>query len=156
MFPTPTKVATKDTTDGTMTATVNNSGNAPLTISGLAITGNSFQIDSGATTCSASTTLAVGGSCTVGVFFRPNAVGAQTGTLTVTDNALNANGVDTDLCAERDGIHYTDNGSTPTVTVMPASNSINTSQTLNVTVTVAGKNPTPVPTGVVTLSSGRL
>jgi hypothetical protein len=153
VFPTPTKVATKDATDGTMTATVNNSGNAPLTISGLAITGNSFQIDGGATTCSASTTLAVGGSCTVGVFFEPNSVGAQTGTLTVTDNALNANGSTQTFALSGTGF-ITPTTAQPTVTVMPASNSINTSQTLNVTVTVAGKNPTPVPTGVVTLSSG--
>jgi hypothetical protein len=152
-FPTPTKVATKDTTDGTMTATLNNSGNAPLTISALAITGNSFQIDNSATTCSASTTLAVGGSCTVGVFFSPDAVGALTGTLTVTDNALNANGATQTFALSGTGF-ITPATTTPTVTVTPASMSISTSQTLNVTVTVAGKNPTPVPTGVVTLSSG--
>ena len=152
-FATPTKVATKDTADGTLTATVNNSGNAPLTISGLAITGNSFQMDSSATTCSAQTTLAVGGSCTVGVLFAPNAVGAQTGTLTITDNALNANGATQTFALSGTGF-ITPTTATPTVTVVPASGSINTSQALSVTITVAGKNPTPVPTGVVTLSSG--
>ncbi len=153
MFATPTKVATQDTTDGTLTATVNNSGNAPLTISGLAITGNSFQIDSSATTCSAQTTLAVGGSCTVGVFYSPTAVGEQTGTLTITDDALNTNGATQTFALSGTGF-INPTTSTPTVTVSPAANSINTSQTLSVTVTVAGKNPTPVPTGVVTLSSG--
>jgi hypothetical protein len=152
-FPTSTKLATKDTTDGTMTATLNNSGNAPLTISGVAITGNSFQIDSNATTCSAQTTLAVGGSCTVGVFFEPDLAGPQTGTLTVTDNALNANGATQTFALSGTGF-IVPTTTTPTVTVTPAVNSINTTQTLSVTVTVAGKNPTPVPTGVVTLSSG--
>jgi hypothetical protein len=152
VFPTPTKLASKDTTDGTLTATVNNSGNTPLTISGLAITGNSFQIDSSATTCSAQTTLAVGGSCTVGVFFEPGAVGAVTGTLTITDNALNANGATQSFALSGTGF-VTPTTTTPTVTVTPAVNTINTTQTLNVTVTVAGKNPTPVPTGVVTLST---
>ena len=153
VFPTSTKVGTQDTTDGTMTATVNNSGNAPLAILGLAITGNSFQIDSSATTCSASTTLAMGGSCTVGVFFEPNAVGALTGALTVTDNALNADGA-TQTFALRGTGFINAATSTPAVTVTPASNSINTTETLSVTVKVAGTNPTPVPTGVVTLSSG--
>jgi len=152
-FATATKLATKDTTDGTMTATVNNSGNAPLTILGLAITGNSFQIDSSATTCSAQTTLAVGESCTVGVFFEPGAVGAVTGSLTITDNALNANSGTQTFALSGTGF-ITPTTATPTVTVTPAANSINTTQTLSVTLTVAGKNPTPVPTGVVTLSSG--
>ena len=153
VFPTSTKVGAKDTADGTMTATVNNSGNAPLTISALTIAGNSFQIDSSATTCSALTTLAVGGSCTVGVFFEPNAVGAVTGTLTVMDNALNANGATQTFALSGTGF-ITPTTAQPTVTVTPAANSINTTQTLSVTITVAGKNPTPVPTGVVTLSSG--
>jgi sugar lactone lactonase YvrE len=152
VFPTSTKVGSKDATDGTMTATVNNSGNAPLTISALAITGNSFQIDSNATTCSASTTLAVGGSCTVGVFFEPDLAGAQTGTLTVTDNALNANNATQTFQLSGTGF-ITPTTAQPTVTVTPAANSINTTQTLSVTITVAGKNPTPVPTGVVTLST---
>jgi hypothetical protein len=152
VFPTSTKVGSKDTIDGTMTATVNNTGNAPLTISGVAITGNSFQIDSNATTCSASTTLAVGGACTVGVLFSPDAVGAETGTLTVTDNALNANGATQTFQLSGTGF-ITPTTAQPTVTVTPATNSINTSQTLSVTITVAGKNPTPVPTGVVTLST---
>jgi hypothetical protein len=153
VFPTSTKLATKDTTDGTMTATVNNSGNALLTISSVAIAGNSFQIDSSATTCSAQTTLAVGESCTVGVFFEPGAVGAVTGSLTITDNALNANGGTQTFALSGTGF-ITPTTATPTVTVTPAANSINTTQTLSVTVSVAGKNPTPVPTGVVTLSSG--
>jgi large repetitive protein len=152
VFPTATKVGTTDAVDGTMTATLNNSGNAPLTISGVAIAGNSFQIDSGKTTCSASTTLAVGGSCTVGVFFSPDAAGALTGTLTITDNALNASAATQTFALSGTGF-ITPTTAQPTVTVTPAANSINTSQTLSVTITVAGKNPTPVPTGVVTLST---
>jgi hypothetical protein len=43
---------------------------------------------------------------------------------------------------------------TPTVTVTPANNSINTQQSLDVTVAVSGGNGNPTATGSVTLSSG--
>ena len=36
------------------------------------------------------TSVAVGGSCTVNVTFKPTAAGARTGTLTVTSNANNS------------------------------------------------------------------
>ena len=91
-FATSTQVGTTDTTDGTMTVTVKNNGNAPLVISGLTVSNVNFLIDAGVTTCSASTPLAAGASCTIGVLFTPTATGALTGTLTLTDNALNVTG----------------------------------------------------------------
>ena len=152
-FPTPTKVATTDTTDGTLTATVKNSGNTPLTIASLALSGNSFQIDANATTCSASTTVAVGSTCTIGVFFAPRATGAITGTLTLTDNALNTTAA-TQVFALSGGAYITPVTKNPTVTVVPGANAITTAQTLSVAVTVSGPTGSPVPTGSVSLTSG--
>ena len=82
----------------TRSVTVTNSGNADLHLSGLAVTGGGFAND-GAGTCTASTTLAAGGSCTVAVRFVATGPGAASGTLHVAnddaalDVALLASGV---------------------------------------------------------------
>jgi sugar lactone lactonase YvrE len=90
-FATPTAPGSTDTTDGTLTATVQNIGNAVLTFSGIAVSAN-FKLDNSVTTCSTSTALAAGTSCVVGVTFAPTISGALAGTLTLTDNALNVSG----------------------------------------------------------------
>ena len=66
-------------------------GTAPLTISGISITGaNSgdfaFQ-PSGGLDCSTGLTLSGGGACNINVSFTPTAQGARAATVTVTDNA---------------------------------------------------------------------
>ena len=78
------------TVGGTQTATITNTGDAPLTISQIQVSGP-FQLN-GATTCSTTTALAAGASCTIAVNFAPTATGAATGTVTVTDNAGNVTG----------------------------------------------------------------
>jgi streptogramin lyase len=90
-FPTATLVGTTDTTDGTLTVTIKNSGNSPLTLSAITPSMN-FTINSGATTCSTSAPLAPSSSCVVGVEFSPTVGGNLTGTLTLTDNTLNVAG----------------------------------------------------------------
>jgi sugar lactone lactonase YvrE len=152
-FPTQTKIGTTDTTDGTLTATVKNNGNQPLTLTGLALSNTNFSLDAGATTCSTSTPLAAGASCTVGVLFTPNGTVALTGTLTLTDNALNASG-STQLFALSGTGFLTAPTSTPTVTVTPSSSSITTAQTDAITVTVVGKSGGPTPTGTISLVGG--
>jgi hypothetical protein len=152
-FPTATKIGTTDTTDGTLTATVKNNGNQPLTISGLTLSNTNFSIDAGATTCSASAPLAVGSSCTIGVFFTPNATGALTGTLTLADNALNASGATQQFALTGTG-YSTPTTSTPTVVVAPASGSITAAQSDIVTVTVSGTSGSPTPTGTISLFGG--
>jgi len=152
-FPTATKIGTTDTTDGTLSATVKNIGNQPLAITGLAVSSTNFSIDASATTCSASAPLAAGASCTVGVIFTPNANGALTGTLTLTDNALNASGA-TQQFALSGTAYSTPTTSTPAVTVAPASGSITTAQSEVVKVTVAGTSGGATPTGAVSLIGG--
>jgi hypothetical protein len=61
--------------------TITNSGNAALTVSSVAVTGDFAQTN----TCNAS--VAAGGTCTIMVTFTPTAAGTRTGTLSITDNA---------------------------------------------------------------------
>ena len=63
--------------------TITNSGSAATTVSAVAVNGDYSQTN----TC---TSIAAGGTCTVGVTFRPTAAGTRTGTLTVTSNATNS------------------------------------------------------------------
>ena len=93
-FPTPTIVGSTDTTDDPLTVTVENIGNAPLNLSGIAPSTN-FTTDGGATTCSTSSPVVAGSSCVLGVDFAPLATatpGTLTGTFTLTDNSLNVTG----------------------------------------------------------------
>ena len=65
----------------TQTITLTSNGNAPVTISSLAITGDFVETD----TCSGQT-VAVGATCTVSIQFTPTATGARSGLLTVYAN----------------------------------------------------------------------
>ena len=66
------------------TVTLTNNGGLPLSVTGVAVSGD-FAIVAGSNTCGS--TFAVGASCTMQVVFTPAAGGAKNGTLTVTDNA---------------------------------------------------------------------
>jgi hypothetical protein len=68
-------------TSAAQLVTLTNQGNAGLTISNIAITGDFAQTN----TCS--DTLAAGASCSFNVTFAPTAAGVRTGTLTITDSA---------------------------------------------------------------------
>jgi hypothetical protein len=70
-----------DTTGLPQNITLTNNGDAPLTLSGVQAS-TQFGSTNGCTS-----TLAAGVSCTISVFFDPTSAGAQTGTLTLTDNA---------------------------------------------------------------------
>ena len=65
-----------------------NSGLTTLTLGTLSIRGN-FAIASGST-CTNGASVAAGKTCKIYVTFTPTAKGADTGTLTITDNALNS------------------------------------------------------------------
>jgi hypothetical protein len=64
--------------------TLTNNGDAPLNISSIQAS-TQFGASNGCTS-----SLAVGINCTISVFFDPSAAGAQTGTLTVTDSAVDS------------------------------------------------------------------
>jgi sugar lactone lactonase YvrE len=69
--------------------TVTNSGDAPLTISSVAITPGAFSISSNLCPLAPST-LAVGAKCAVDIAFEPTQFIAYTGTITITDNGPTA------------------------------------------------------------------
>lgn len=71
------------TTSAAKTVTLTNNGNATLTINSIVTSPSDFAISNNP--CGAS--LAVGANCIISVTFAPTAVGARTGTLTITDNA---------------------------------------------------------------------
>jgi sugar lactone lactonase YvrE len=99
-FATPTVVGKTDQADGRVTATLANSGNAPLNFAlprtGMnPAIGTSFVWDD-ASTCeqsdantSTAFSLASGASCTMAVKFKPTAAGTIPGKMVVADNSLN-------------------------------------------------------------------
>jgi len=90
-FPTPTAVGTTDSTDGPQAITIANIGNATLNFEAPQSVATGFTLDSSGTCPSGSSaTLAQGANCTVAVDFAPTVTGAVTGSVVVTDNALNA------------------------------------------------------------------
>ena len=77
------------TTSTAQTVTVSNSGNAPLTINALALSGaqaGEFQIATG-TTCTAGGSVAANASCVVKLAFTPTVSGARSASLSITHNA---------------------------------------------------------------------
>jgi len=68
-------------TSAPQTVTLTNTGNAPLTINSVAVTGDFAETN----TCGAS--VAAGANCEISVTFTPTATGTRTGALTITDNA---------------------------------------------------------------------
>jgi hypothetical protein len=69
------------TTSASQTVTLANTGNAPLAISSVAISGDFAETN----TCGAS--VAASASCDISVTFTPTTTGTRTGTLTITDDA---------------------------------------------------------------------
>ena len=156
-FATTTTVGSTDTTDGPQKVTIQNNGNATMSFTGIAASTN-FKIDSGTTTCSTTVGLAAGSSCVVGVNFAPTAAGALSGTLTLTDDALNAAGATQAIALSGTGVAAAA-PMTPVLTwAMPAA--ITTATPLSATqldATAADANGTTVPgTFVYTPAAGAM
>jgi hypothetical protein len=82
-FATPQPVST---TSAAQTVTLTNTGNIPLTLTGITVTGTNASSFAQTNTCG--TSLAGSASCTISVTFDPTAGGALAGTLSIADNAL--------------------------------------------------------------------
>ena len=76
-------------TSAPQTVTISDAGNQTLNFSNVAASANFTIVPSGGTDCTSSTTLASGLQCLVAAEFAPLTTGALSGTLTLTDNALN-------------------------------------------------------------------
>ena len=81
-----------DSTSTPQTLTVSDAGNQPLTVSNLAITTNFTQLPSGGSDCNTSTQLSSAEQCLIAVASAPTISGGLTGTIALTDNALNIPG----------------------------------------------------------------
>src|ERR1700682_5971831 len=79
---------TVGTTTHPKTVTLTNSGNAPLVITGIAITGD-FALKTVAKSCSITKPVAAGANCVFKVTFKPTQIGPRTGDLIIGDNAPN-------------------------------------------------------------------
>jgi hypothetical protein len=117
------------TTSAARTVTLINAGNAPLAISSITASGDFSQTND----CSAS--LAASSYCTMNVTFKPSAIGARTGTLTITDDSNNAPGSTQTVSLSGTGQDFTmaiASGSTATAHVAPG-------QSATYTLSVAGQ-----------------
>lgn len=73
------------TTSTAQTATLSNTGNAPLTLGSIATGSAEFTVSGG--TCAAGGSVAASTSCTINLTFTPSAAGARSATLVVGHNA---------------------------------------------------------------------
>ena len=77
-----------NTISAAQTVTLKNSGDAPLSIKGIGLSGpNSSDFHQQNTCLSSSSTLAAGASCTINVTFTPSAEGVLSASLSIADNA---------------------------------------------------------------------
>jgi trimeric autotransporter adhesin len=80
-----------NTASASKPVTVTNNGNLPLTITAIAFTGANSGDFSETDNCPKSpSAVAVNGSCTINVTFKPTATGARAASLSITDNAANS------------------------------------------------------------------
>ena len=124
------------TTSQSTTVTVSNTGpGRPLAISGVTLSGanaGDFAINSDACT---GTSLAVNGTCTIGVSFAPTAVGARSASLVLADNALDS---PQSLPLAGTGAPSADVG----ISLGAPPNPVKAGRTLTYTITVANFGPT--------------
>ncbi len=107
--------------------TITNSGSASLNFTAIGLSGANaadFAIAAGSTTCSTSTAVAAGATCTIGITFNPGAATVRNATLSLADDAPNSpqsvaltgNGVDFSF-----GLPA---GTPTTITVTPGGNGV--------------------------------
>lgn len=113
---------TLSTTSSSQNVTLSNTGDATLDISSITASGDFAQ------TNNCGTTLSGGSHCTVSVKFTPTVPGTRTGTLTVTDDAVNGSSQSTSLTGT--GVDFS-------LSVSPSSVTVTHGSSVNATVTVS-------------------
>jgi hypothetical protein len=104
------------TTSSPKTVTVANTGTGPLHVTGVAAAGPFTSTQN----CVAASPIAPGSSCSENVSFAPVSAGAQTGTLTFTDNSGSVNGATQQVQLQGNGVKSTTNTGITSVTFNPA------------------------------------
>ena len=130
VFPT----TSADTTSAAQTVTVTNAGNQQLIMSNLAITGNFTQEASGGTDCSSTSNVSSGGQCLIAVAFAPTQTGTLTGTVTLTDNSLNASSATQTIALSGTG----GQAQAATPSFSPAAGTYTSAQTVTISDTTTG------------------
>ncbi len=136
-------------------ATLSNVSSGVLTLSSVSFssTAQFSQVDSNKTDCAAGVVLQPGQSCYIAVSFTPNALGAATATVTITDNSGGVSGT-------TQTISLTGTGTTvptkTTLTVTPTTGSANSPVLLTAVVTPSSApgSPSVTPTNLVTFLNG--
>jgi uncharacterized repeat protein (TIGR03803 family) len=77
-------------TSAALPVTLTNTGTSNLTITSISSNLAAFAVATSGTTCSTSTPIAGGASCTINVTFTPSSGGADSGVLDIADNALSS------------------------------------------------------------------
>ncbi len=133
---------TVGSTGSAQSATLSNTGSAPLTISSIATGSAEFGVSGG--TCAVASSVAAGSSCTVGVAFAPTATGPRSATLLVGHDAAGGSSSTT--------LSGTGVAQSPAANVAPAS--LTFSQTVGTT--SAAQTVTVANTGTAALTLGAI
>ncbi len=146
-----------DSTSAAQVVTVTDAGNQALQVSNLAISAPFASAASGGTDCTSSTDLSGGGQCEIGVAFAPTASGAATGTVSLSDNALNNTGSTQTVSLSGAGSQVAQ-----TITFTPpaspaaynSSFAVSATSTSGLTVTIGASGVCSILNGTVTMTSG--
>ncbi len=134
---------TINTASSPQTVTLYNPGNEPLSLSAISVPTAYALSSSLSTACSATTTLAPGGYCTLTLTFTPPSVANYAASVTLTSNAFNSSAATQTIALTGTGVGHLNPTSTM-LTVSPTAPVYG--QTVTITATVSG---TTVPTGKV-------
>jgi len=121
------------TSSASQTATLANTGNSPLSISGIALGGASANDYSQTNTCGSS--LAAGSSCSIAITFAPISAGSLSATLSVADNAAGSPQTVSLTGTAAAAPSFTVSSTTATQTILPGS-------TAQYSINVAAQNGT--------------
>jgi sugar lactone lactonase YvrE len=166
-FPTPTNVGSTDTTDGTLTAQVQNIGNQALTLTALSYPADFPEASGDANACTGTTSLSAGLMCDLPIEFTPETDGPLGANVTLTDNALNVSGAQQSIAVSGLGVsatsatHFSITTTATayafipfTITVTALNSSNQTATSYGGTVSFTSSDPGFVNPGPLTLSSG--
>jgi sugar lactone lactonase YvrE len=143
-------------TSATQTVTVTDAGNAALQVSNLVISANFASEPSGGADCTSSTELSAGGQCEIGVAFAPTVSGTLTGTVSLSDNALNNASTQTvPLSGGATQVAQTITFPAP-ASPAPYNSSfpVSATSTSRLTVTITASGVCSISSGTVTMTSG--
>lgn len=138
------------TTSAPQSITLTNKGNSSLYLTAITTSGD-FAVAASATTCSTSTPVGVGASCTIGVIFTPTTLGTLAGSLSITDDSNGTTGSAQTVSLSGTGANV-GASVTPSFLTFPPENVNTSSAAQTVTLTNTGQNAVNI--SGISISSG--